>query len=1084
MRWSGIHIEGFGKWSDYRLQLGEGPTVIYGPNEAGKSTILGFARSMLYGFASKANRTERQEPLYGGKHGGRLYFQDALGLNYVMERYASSSGKVIVKRLDESGGLSADGDAMVLSQPQWERQFLDGISERIYRELFAITLTELQAIGMLEGDELGKQLYHAGWSGGAAAAFAEKQLTGQLDALYRPKGSTQPLNRAAKTWEELENELRRFADPIETYRRLTHQIEEESFALRQEEEAVTGLRAESALLDRAVAQHELWLNKRALLLELASLATWPLLPEDLRHRHDALMNQRAKLLTEIARLDADREECRTKLSLLPNDEAVLDDAEPIEHLLLSAREIASIRTEIAELAVEIREHRAALARLVGRISPDWTEESLSSFHATVEDRDTLRRWRGREAELQREMEAAETLLRSLLPDIRESRQLLEKWQLEMESLRHRRVGIELKPQSAETLQSASRLFEEAIREWELAEFRGGQAAESVPNRKPNQPSAARFFWAAAVVLGLASALLVSRGWPAAAAAAGAGAIAGMLGALFWPKQATDLHARPTVGAGASEQQAAANRLTAAVSALIAEPGPIIAALRLDSHAQVSSRTTGSRSGRSRAIAVDAISRGEAEAAVSLESRSDIRESIRNAIEQRLEQLREAGRLREKTQEAETRLSRLHAQEQEARQRTAEAVRELNDLTSRREQWLSARGLPTSVTTDGALELLDLAEQGQDRLQQAARSAMKHAELTSRVGRFGDEVGEIAARCGMNGDRVAEEPEVVIRQLHALLQRQSAVNAEAQSLLRQLQAWDGLAAQSQAELAVQEAQVAEWLAMAGAADALEFASALETSERRRWLSASLIRMNAELGAGLTDEQLVRIEEWYAVSDEASLHLQAERTRERLAELERGYRSRSEQIGRLRQELDTLIRQDDRRRLAEEKEQTAAVVEELSQQFLVRAAALAMIRRTKRMMEEKRQPGVLRDASRYMTRLSQGRYTRIVIPDGAQTVHLHTPDDRVVDSVHVSRGTAEQVYLAMRLALADEASASAGLPMLLDDLFVNFDRARLEAAVEIVKEIAGRRQLLLLTCHPHIRDLLIEAMPAAQLVELSS
>ncbi|MFC4100091.1 AAA family ATPase [Paenibacillus xanthanilyticus] len=1082
MRWSGLHIEGFGKWSDYRLKLGDGPTVIYGPNEAGKSTILGFARSMLYGFASKANRTERQEPIYGGKHGGRLYFQDAQGQNYVMERYAASSSKVTVKRLDESGGLAADGDVMVLTQPQWERQFLDGINERIYRELFAITLTELQAIGMLEGDELGKQLYHAGWSGGAAAALAEKQLVGQLDALYRPKGSTQPLNRAAKTWEELENELKRLSDPIAHYRRLTSQIEEEALVLRQEEEALTALRAESALLHRAVAQHSLWLDKRTLLLEQEALGARPLLPEDLRHRHDASMNQRAKLLAEIARVDTDREECRSKLSLLTSDGAVLEDAEPIEHLLLSAREIASMRTEIAELAAEIREHRAALARLIGRISPEWTEERLSSFQATVEDRDTLRRWRGREAELLREKEAAETLLRSILPDIRESRQQLEKWQREMESLRHRRVGIELKPLSAEALQTAARLFEDAVWEWELAELRGGQAAESAPSRR-NRLTPAGLFWTVAVVLGFASALLAWSGSPATSAAAGAGAIAGVFGALFWPKQAA-VHRTRTADAGAAERQAAANRLSAAVGALAAEPGPIITALRLGSDTRVSHRAHSSRAGRARAAAADAIAQGEAEAAASVESRADGKESIRNAIEQRLEQLRETGRVREKTQEAETRLTRMHAQEQEARQRAEAAVRELNDLKSRREQWLTARGLPAYVTAEGALELLDLAEQGQDRLQQLSRSMLKHAELTRRVSRFGQEVGDIAARCGMNGDRVTEEPEIVIRQLHALLQRQLAADAEAQSHHRQLEALDASAAQLHAELAVQEAQVAQWHAMAGAADALEFANALETSERRRFLTASLIRMDAELGAGLIPEQHQQIEAWYAVSDEASLRLHAQRTHERLTELERGYRDRSEQIGRLRQELDTLIRQDDRRRLAEEKEQTAAVVEELSQQYLVRAAALAMIRRTKRIMEEKRQPGVLRDASRYMARLSLGRYTRIVIPDGAHTVYLHTPDNRVVDSVHVSRGTAEQVYLAMRLALADEASASAGLPMMLDDLFVNFDRARLEAAVEIVKELAGRRQLLLLTCHPHIRDLLIEAMPAAQLVELTS
>lgn len=1082
MRWSGIHIEGFGKWSDYRLALGEGPTVIYGPNEAGKSTILGFARSMLYGFASKANKVERQEPLHGGKHGGRLYFRDAQGAMFVLERYASASGKITVKRLDEDGALARDDAAIVMNQAQWERQFLGGISERVYRELFAITLTELQAIGMLEGDELGKQLYHAGWSGGSAAALAEKQLTGQLDVLYRPKGSTQPLNRAAKAWEELEAELRRLADPIEAYHQLTRQIEEAANQLQDQEAELTALRTEAALLERAVAQHGLWLDKQTLLLEQEALPRVPLLPEELRHRHEALLDQRLKLMSELARLETSRDESKARLSLLAGDEFVLEYAESIEQLLLSARNIAAKRAERVEIAAELREHRQTISRLLSRISPDWTEDRLSSFRITVEDRDTLRSWRSRESELLREKESAEALLRNLSPELGQLRQQLEKWHREMDGHRVPNNGVELKPMSVEALQTTGRLYEEALREWELAEHGARQSGQHSTARPTSRLRPAGMFWSAAAVLGIACALLIWGGWRTPAAAAGAAAAASIAGALFWPRPATAIGRASRGEAAPDRLMAAGQRLHAAVIALVAEPVPFLAAFGIGMSAHQSDRAPGRRS---RAAANEVLLRGENEAAAARAgSITDARESLRSAIEHRLTQLREADRLREKAEDGETRASRLQAQEQDARQRMRMIQQELNDLTSRRREWLATRGLPLTISADGALEMLDLAELGQDRLQLAARAANKYAELTSQISRFGLEVSELAYRCGLTGEVPAEEPETVIRQLHAVVQRQSAVSAEAQSLRVQLEGFEKRAAQLKAELAVQDAQITEWYAMAGAANALGFDNALETSERRRSLSASLIRLEAELGAGLAQEQLRQIEAWYAVSDAASLRHHSERTSQRLAELERGYRSLSERIGRLRQELETLVRHDEKRRLAEEREQTAAVVEELSQQYLVRAAALAMIRRTKRIMEEKRQPGVLREASRFMARLSLGRYTRIVIPDGGQTVHLHTPDNRIVDSVHVSRGTAEQVYLAMRLALADEASATAGLPMLLDDVFVNFDRARLSAAVEIVRELAGRRQLLLMTCHPHIKDLLLEAMPAAQLVELSS
>ena len=100
MRWSGIHVEGFGKLHNFQCHFDAPVTVIYGANEAGKSTTLAFIRSMLYGFATKAKRSERLEPIAGGRHGGRLFFRDSAGAGYAAERYGNTSGKLTIRRYD------------------------------------------------------------------------------------------------------------------------------------------------------------------------------------------------------------------------------------------------------------------------------------------------------------------------------------------------------------------------------------------------------------------------------------------------------------------------------------------------------------------------------------------------------------------------------------------------------------------------------------------------------------------------------------------------------------------------------------------------------------------------------------------------------------------------------------------------------------------------------------------------------------------------------------------------------------------------------------------------------------------------
>ena len=50
------------------------------------------------------------------------------------------------------------------------------------------------------------------------------------------------------------------------------------------------------------------------------------------------------------------------------------------------------------------------------------------------------------------------------------------------------------------------------------------------------------------------------------------------------------------------------------------------------------------------------------------------------------------------------------------------------------------------------------------------------------------------------------------------------------------------------------------------------------------------------------------------------------------------------------------------------------------------SMTMIQRTKRVMEEERQPAVICEASRFMALLSEGKYRRIAVPEGEQTIWL--------------------------------------------------------------------------------------------------
>ena len=84
--------------------------------------------------------------------------------------------------------------------------------------------------------------------------------------------------------------------------------------------------------------------------------------------------------------------------------------------------------------------------------------------------------------------------------------------------------------------------------------------------------------------------------------------------------------------------------------------------------------------------------------------------------------------------------------------------------------------------------------------------------------------------------------------------------------------------------------------------------------------------------------------------------------------------------------------------------------------------------------------------------------------------------------LSRGTAEQLFLALRFALVEEYCRNTeSMPVLLDDVLVNFDPVRARAAAAAVIELSKRHQVIALTCHP---DTVTMFQSAAKEAEIES
>jgi uncharacterized protein YhaN len=157
----------------------------------------------------------------------------------------------------------------------------------------------------------------------------------------------------------------------------------------------------------------------------------------------------------------------------------------------------------------------------------------------------------------------------------------------------------------------------------------------------------------------------------------------------------------------------------------------------------------------------------------------------------------------------------------------------------------------------------------------------------------------------------------------------------------------------------------------------------------------------------------------------------------------------------------------------------------QEYAVLALASQLLSRAQKLYELERQPEVVKRAEAALRSMTNGRYPRIAIPLGTSDIEVFDESGAPVPPDKLSRGTVEQLYLALRLGLVDQLGAvGAGLPVLMDDVLVNFDPERLRPAAEAVADLAERRQVVFFTCHPAMADLLCTVAPKAVRIELGA
>jgi len=117
-----------------------------------------------------------------------------------------------------------------------------------------------------------------------------------------------------------------------------------------------------------------------------------------------------------------------------------------------------------------------------------------------------------------------------------------------------------------------------------------------------------------------------------------------------------------------------------------------------------------------------------------------------------------------------------------------------------------------------------------------------------------------------------------------------------------------------------------------------------------------------------------------------------------------------------------------------------------------------------------PRIAKRAQQLFCDLTGSRYDRLTLEEDLSISAGAQGEDTLRSSLWRSDGTIDQLYFALRLAVAEELTPNS--PLILDDALVRFDDKRLLSALNILKEEADTKQILLFTCQEREAQLLRE------------
>jgi len=404
LRFQRLEFTAFGPFSGLKLDLSGGAPggfhIVFGPNEAGKSSALRGVHHLLFGFPERTPDAHLHPT-------SELRIAAAL---------ASEAGQVTevqrLKRRKDALRNAADApiDEGVMSS------LLSGVDAQLFERLFGLDHERLQRAGdaLLEDrGDVGESLFDAG-SGGRGIRSVLSSLEQSADEIFKPRSSKASLNVLIEAYKEARSATRDALVSPEKWLAQKEQLDAARSRLEELGERRKKLREESNAQSRLDAVLGPIAQRNALRDKLSALGVLPRLAEDAGERRVRAQRTLDEAQHERARLEREIGKKRERLAELVVPENLLGvSAEAIEKLRDRVGKFRAAEEDLPRRHEDARRHEAELERVLGMLYPGQALDGFSAQRPSATELSRVRKLPQRQAALLERVAQVTKSVRSL-----------------------------------------------------------------------------------------------------------------------------------------------------------------------------------------------------------------------------------------------------------------------------------------------------------------------------------------------------------------------------------------------------------------------------------------------------------------------------------------------------------------------------------------------------------------------------------------------------------------------------------------------------------------------------------------------